>query len=351
MKRLRSFWKSLRQTRWGFQKITAIVFLIFIAFVFVFWGITRPISVGLDGGQVAVVNGRSISFWEFQREYQRWENQWGSSLRQNLGSSQAREFLTQQALNQLIQKTLMAQYVKNYWNVYVSDKELVDYIRSELDFFKENGQFNKSKYEALLQANQISPRDFENQVREDLQWQRFLTLSQGFLGVSEPEKRFYQKVQATQKRFSWVVLGELKKSLNWESQEYQDKIKEIQTWVQDNDYKRLDQFWQKIQQFIKISEWKTVLDKHLIVQPYSVELARIWNLDAKKSYALVEMGDNESDWVLVKLAEVSHQWVELPADWETKRKFQKVNTWLQNQIETFRAQSHIQADFGSLLKR
>lgn len=333
----------------SFKKLTAFVFLAFIAFVFIFWGISKPISMGIDSGQIAVVNGRGISLWEFQREYQFLENQLGSSLRQNLGASQTRQLLTQQVVERLIHRILAAQYVQSHWNLAVNDRDVVDFIRNRFDIFKEDGHFSKSKYENLLLANQISPRDFENQVREDLRWQRFTTLAQGFLSVSRPETEFYQKIKAVQKRFYWLSLKELRSIHNWNDETFNSILEELKKWHSQAQIQELQVFWQKHEKWRKLTEWLDVFQSTAISHPVLIETSQVWNLSPEKPFPSRLFEGQDAEFVIVKLADQREENSPLPLNWVWNKQWQKNQIWLENQIEAFRSRSQIQTNLDKLL--
>ena len=71
--------------------------------------------------------------------------------------------LRQEALNQIIEQRLIADEARHL-GIRVSDETLANSIAADPKF-QENGAFDSSKYENILQANELLPSDYENMMR------------------------------------------------------------------------------------------------------------------------------------------------------------------------------------------
>ena len=139
--------------------------IVIIILVFVFWGVGA--NQGTVQNAVATVNGESISFQDYQKEY----DQIVSGLRDQLGGVIPNNLLEtlnikQQVLNNLIQSTLLRQGAMA-GNLYVSNKELRDTIQS-MEAFQNNGSFDVQWYKDILTGSRLTVSKFEEGMRYDL---------------------------------------------------------------------------------------------------------------------------------------------------------------------------------------
>jgi peptidyl-prolyl cis-trans isomerase D len=134
-----------------------------IIIVFCFWGIgswsTQKANV------VAKVNEEMILVEDYQQAYdqlvQRFRGQFGNQLDEDLLKSLN---LRGQALNQLIDRTLMLQEAQRI-GLRVTDAEVAESIK-QFPAFQQNGQFNKRLYANLLTSNRLTPESFEVMQRD-----------------------------------------------------------------------------------------------------------------------------------------------------------------------------------------
>jgi peptidyl-prolyl cis-trans isomerase D len=146
-----------------------------IAFVgagFVGWG---QYSYGDKASAIAKVGDVSITQHNFQQAYSRLYGQYNQIFQGNFDEAKAKEFgLEQQALRTLIDGSLILNLAKTY-KLEVSDKELLENIKTQTYFFKD-GVFDKETYQKVLTQNKMSMKDYETDTRNAMLTQKVLEL-------------------------------------------------------------------------------------------------------------------------------------------------------------------------------
>ncbi|MBL1143170.1 MAG: hypothetical protein HND53_14225 [Proteobacteria bacterium] len=131
---------------------------------FAFWGV----SSYFGGGDiyVATVNDSKIKYQAFQRAFYSLRQQMQSVLGGDALSLEEEEFVKEQALQNLVDTELVNQIIKDN-GLRVTNKKVVDTIKN-LEFFKGNEGFDRSKYERAVSSMGMDPVYFEAQLRMDL---------------------------------------------------------------------------------------------------------------------------------------------------------------------------------------
>jgi len=146
-----------------------------IAFVgagFVGWG---QYSYGDKAGAVAKVGNVEITQGQLQKTYSNLYAQYSKMFQGNFDEEKAKSFgLQSQALNQLTQQALVLNLAEAY-NLEISNKELLDEIKTQEYFFKD-GVFDKEIYKQVLSRNNLSIKEYEEDVRRDLLLRKTLKL-------------------------------------------------------------------------------------------------------------------------------------------------------------------------------
>ncbi len=137
-----------------------------IILVFVFWGIGNFNDRDYSN-VVAVVNGQPIVAIEFEKAYQSAEER---LMRQNPGLTREqieKAHLGRQVLNDLIQQTLLEQEARRV-GVDVSPLELRKQAETIKAFQDESGKFDPGAYTRILEAQRMSPAEFEKNLASDI---------------------------------------------------------------------------------------------------------------------------------------------------------------------------------------
>ena len=135
------------------------VIVVLIAIPFVFWGMGDVFTRG-NTNNVAKINNNTISISDFINHI----NETGLNeeiVRENIDKN-----IFEELLSQLISQELMRMEIENL-NLNFSDKNLKDKIIKNKNFFDENDNFSRTKYEKFLLENNISAAQFENRLKSD----------------------------------------------------------------------------------------------------------------------------------------------------------------------------------------
>ncbi len=174
-----------------------------IAFVgagFVGWG---QYSYGDKAGAVAKVGNIEISMGELQKSYSRLYAQYNKIFQGNFDEEKAKSFgLQKQALNQLTQTALILNLAESY-DISVSDNELLKEITSQ-KFFQKDGTFNKEIYKTTLSRNNLSLKEYEDDVKKQLLIQKTLKLLP--VQVSSNEQNILNTVISIADKINYKIL-------------------------------------------------------------------------------------------------------------------------------------------------
>jgi peptidyl-prolyl cis-trans isomerase D len=149
-----------------------------IVVVFVFWGV----GMQSDPGQVvARVNERVISANQFQQTYRNLVR----AYRDVYPNGAPDELLRSQAFEQLVTGELLDQEAERL-GLSVQEQELRESI-TVIPAFQVDGRFDKDSYIRTLQANSLTPSDFEASQRQQLLRTKVQELIQAGVHVTDVE--------------------------------------------------------------------------------------------------------------------------------------------------------------------
>ncbi|NOQ46601.1 MAG: hypothetical protein GQ559_08015 [Desulfobulbaceae bacterium] len=166
------------------QSIVIQALVLLIAVVFIFWGVGS--NLDNNRNSIAVVNGREISLQEFQKSYDRtvesYREQFGGQIPQGFLEGLG---LDRQVLNQLIQAEILRQGGEKI-GINIS-KEATQLEIKQMEVFRQNGQFDLTRYKEVLSRNSLTPTSFEGGIRTDLLTRRVADAVRSFAMVPESE--------------------------------------------------------------------------------------------------------------------------------------------------------------------
>jgi peptidyl-prolyl cis-trans isomerase D len=155
-----------------------------------------PEQGGAAGGPAAVVNSSQISQSQLARVF---ENQ----RRQDAGMSGDRQNqVMAQILSQMIRGEVMKQAAERK-GLLVVDPEVRSRIL-EMDVFKQDGRFDRVRYQSLLQANGFTESSFEDSIRAEAAQARLGRLHQAGLRGLRLESERREELKALQANASFV---------------------------------------------------------------------------------------------------------------------------------------------------
>lgn len=215
--------KNLSRRNFSLKTLTAIVLFGLIIVVFIFFGYSGQ-NAGGGMGAAARVNNSFISVNDVNQKAQELEQMYAGMFGGNFGEQQ-RQYLLAQALESMIQGELLSQNAdKN--GIYATDREVQQTITTELPYFQDNGSFRFEKYRGILEANRLTPAEFEDRIRKDKKTQR---LKQLFEISSTPflaEVQQLKELEETQFNFQYVKIerARLVDQMTVSPKEIQDRL-------------------------------------------------------------------------------------------------------------------------------
>ncbi len=130
-----------------------------IAIPFVFWGMGDVFTKG-NSNNVAKINNSTISVSDFINHI----NQ--SGLNENIIRENLDKNIFEDLLSVLISQKLMEMEINNL-SLNFSDKTLKEKIINNQNFFDNNNNFSRTKYEKFLLENNLSAGEFENRLKSN----------------------------------------------------------------------------------------------------------------------------------------------------------------------------------------
>ena len=156
----------LEQIRSRTQTKLAKVILGIIIIPFALFGIDSYLSsVGINI-QIASVNDEPIT----SRELQKTESQFIAQIKSQDESADPKMFenveFKKAVLDKLITTKLVKQEIKNS-GFYINDYQVGTYIAG-MPEFQRDGRFSQDQYDEILKINNLTPKEFDNSIRNDL---------------------------------------------------------------------------------------------------------------------------------------------------------------------------------------
>ena len=116
---------------------------------------------------IAKVGNIDISYQRFQQAYSQLFNYYSQMSGRQLSEDEANQLgLANAAVQGLIRETLLLNYAADLGLV-VSDEELINEL-IKTPSFQKDGVFDTKTYQSALQRAQITPKEYENELRDNL---------------------------------------------------------------------------------------------------------------------------------------------------------------------------------------
>jgi len=155
----------------------------FVGAGFVGWG---QYSYGDKATSVAKVGDIEISRGELQKAYSNLYAQYNAMFQGNFDEEQAEKLqLKRQAIKKLIDQALLLNFADEY-GIIVNDKEVLQNLLTQKYFFK-NGVFDKEVYKQVLLRNNLTPTEYEAEVKKQLKITKLLKLFHIDVNKNEPK--------------------------------------------------------------------------------------------------------------------------------------------------------------------
>ncbi len=155
--------------------------LVLLVGSFAVWGIGSDMLGSSVGSNVIEVGNKTVSFGEFQREYQNRLSQFSQYVGRQLTADQARQFGVAQITIQQLQTGLLEAERSSELKLGLDDDAVLKEIKNGPTFKNEVGQFDRFRFQEILRRNGYSEGEYVEILRGELK-RRQLT---GSLAISE----------------------------------------------------------------------------------------------------------------------------------------------------------------------
>jgi peptidyl-prolyl cis-trans isomerase D len=156
-------------------------------------------------GDVAEINGESISQREFAIQYERAQERYRQMLKGSLTPEMIKALnIKGSLLEELIQRKLMLQEARNL-GLTATDDDLAEQLATAPEF-QVGGRFSKDRYLQILQTNRLLPAQFEEEQRDQLTIQRLYSVLVDSVHVTEAEVRDRYKIDQEKINLSYIKL-------------------------------------------------------------------------------------------------------------------------------------------------
>ncbi len=199
--------KMMRQSFRHLKWILWFVVIVFVAFVFVDWGMGRARGDRATSGEIATVGGDRITAVDFSRQYQQTQERYRQMYKDNWTPALAKALdLPNQVLNGMIERRMLIEAARRS-GVRVSDAELSEKIQS-LPALQRNGQFiGAREYSNLLAANGMTADQFERDFRDDMMIEKYNRLVSASLIVPDSEVESQFARQSEKAKIDYVLIS------------------------------------------------------------------------------------------------------------------------------------------------
>ena len=150
-----------------------IVFVFVVGIFFVF-GMKSKGFEDHDPNLVARIGETIITYSDFNKTYQPALDKLYRAKEDTPNASEIKK-LKDQVLERLVDEAILEQTGQKL-GITVPDEELVGWLQRQNYFLDENGKFSKTKYYQMLQANQLTPEEFESSQRNQMLTQKIQSI-------------------------------------------------------------------------------------------------------------------------------------------------------------------------------
>lgn len=151
----------------GVGRIVLYIFIALLVVSFAVWGVADFLT-GTSTQTLATVGGTQISPEAYQRSYQRQIASYSNQIGRQITTEEARAAgLPQQILDGLISRAALDEKA-NDLGIGISEKAIRDEIMRDETFQDASGNFNRGRFEQLLNANDLTEPAYVQELRGEL---------------------------------------------------------------------------------------------------------------------------------------------------------------------------------------
>ena len=149
------------------------------------------------------VEGQKIYLQEFWNTY----NRIADSYRQTVRDDEALKklHLKEKAFNDLVNERA-ALVIAQQEGITASNDEVIEAVQKE-PMFQKDGRFDKTIYERLLKANHMTPKDYEDIIRQGLVLEKLKRLVSETVQLSENELKSLESMKEQKEQMKEIILS------------------------------------------------------------------------------------------------------------------------------------------------
>lgn len=196
------------------KSVVAMVIFGMIILTFILSDYSTRHSGGLGIGAAAEVNGEIITLKEFQEQENRIANYYSQFFGGKIDNEFQKKQIRSEAINELVNNSLAAQAAEGE-KIFATDAELKKIIMEDLPYFKKDGVFQSDLYKGLLNANKLTPGEFEKGLRSQAKTQRVRQLFELGLSSNSLEKDLEKELKSKKINVAMIKINteEIKKTV------------------------------------------------------------------------------------------------------------------------------------------
>jgi peptidyl-prolyl cis-trans isomerase D len=166
---------EIKQTKTAGVFATVLIGLIILAFMFT--GYQQFENGGV--ASVGSVGGMPIKPEEYQQEYNRQIEFYKQIMGGEVSTKQLESLkIKESTIKNIVQRKLMVKFAKDL-GTFPSDEEVKIEIKG-LPYFQSNGQFDVTRYKAILANNRLTPMEFEQDVIDQIRMKKAQEITANF---------------------------------------------------------------------------------------------------------------------------------------------------------------------------
>ena len=160
----------------------------------------------LGSGTAATVNGQIISIKQFQDQETRISSYYAQMLGGQFDKMFSKKQLMSEAINQLVNNAVSEQAAGNE-SLFATDAEIRSAIMNEAAF-KKDGIFQSDLYKNVLNANRLTPAEYEGSLRQQVSVQKVRSLFEASQKTLLLEKNIESDLKSSQLNIQYIQLSQ-----------------------------------------------------------------------------------------------------------------------------------------------
>lgn len=184
-----------------------------IIIVFVLWGVGRMRE--REQNIIGKIGKTEISLSEYQDAINRLSEGYKMAFGDKFDYKIFKDRIKNEAWDMIVERTILLKKADEL-KLKVADKEILDEIQKQ-EAFKENGQFSKERYLAVLNYLKLSPSMYEKDLERTLLIKKAMAVIKNSVSINETDVKDYYELKNKKIKVNYVTFG------------YKDFLKNVNT--------------------------------------------------------------------------------------------------------------------------